>query len=120
MAISRRFNGDHGVPTELHRVPTAFLLAIDCALMALSRRFHCVHRVVTARALRVHGTPNALTAFCLHSEVIEITGRVLIPQALLDGEYQSIFPKSKTYTFQTRINNTLLIPLTQIYVIKSH
>ena len=49
-------------------------------LTALSRRFHCINRVVTARALLVHGAHTALMAFCLHSEVVEITGRVLISQ----------------------------------------
>ena len=70
-------------------------------------------------ALRVHGASTALTAFWLHSEVVEITDRVLISQALLDGPHQSIFPKPKSCIFQAGINNTLLIPLTQIYVIKA-
>ena len=52
-------------------------------LLALSRRFHCVHRVVMALSLLVHGTLTALTAFCLHSEVVEITSRVLISQVRL-------------------------------------
>ena len=55
-------------------------MAIACVLKALSRRFHCVHRVVTAYALRVHSAHTALTAFCLHSDVVEITVRVLISQ----------------------------------------
>ena len=41
-------------------------------LLALSRRFHCMHRVVTARALRVHGAPTALTAFCHKDPIVTL------------------------------------------------
>jgi len=37
---------------------------------------------LSSRALRVQGALTALTAFCLHSEVVEITGRVLISQVI--------------------------------------
>ena len=99
MAFSLWSHGDRGVHTEL-------------ALMALSRCFHCVHRVVTTRSLRVHCAFTELTLrwrrFVWHSEVIETADMVLISQALLDGTHQSLFPKQKSCIFQAGINNTLL------------
>ena len=50
------------------------------------------HSALTALPLRASSCHGARTAICLHSEVIEITGRVLISQALLDGAHQSMFP----------------------------
>ena len=97
MAFSLWSHGDRGVHTEL-------------ALMALSRSFHYVHRVVTTRSLRVHCAFTELTLrwrrFVWHSEVIETADRVLISQALLDGTHQSLFPKPKSCIFQAGINNT--------------
>ena len=72
MAMSRSSHDNLGFSTELHGVLRR--------LLALSWRLQYVHRVVTARALRVTGIPIALTTFCLHSEVVEITGRVLLSQ----------------------------------------
>ena len=66
MALSRRYPNNLGVSTELHGVPMTFKLATACALMALP-----------LRESSCHGTHTALTTFCLHSEVVEITDRVL-------------------------------------------
>ena len=70
----------------------------DGAVTAFSRCFHGDLKAISRRSLRFygapwrsygvqvgdclrsHGAPTALTAFCLYSEVVEITGRVLISQ----------------------------------------
>ena len=64
MANFRRSFGELGVSTELHGVPTAFKLAIDCALTALP-----------LRASSCRGARTVLMVFCLHS--------MLEPQRLL-------------------------------------
>ena len=78
LGMSWRSHGDLGVSTELYDVPIEFYLAIAFAVMALSRRFHCV---VIMGAMRVHGADIALTAF-FYSEVVEITGRILLSKLM--------------------------------------
>ena len=86
------------------------------AFWTCSRQTPVTHSgVVTELPLRVHYAftelPLRWRRFVWHSEVIEITGRVLIWQALLDGPHQSIVPKPTSCIFQAGINNTLLKPL---------
>ena len=85
--FSRHFNGDLMATLAFLRSSMTFLRRSSWRLLALSLRSHgastaCIelHGARTACALRVDGTPTALTAFCLHSEVVEITSRVLISQ----------------------------------------
>ena len=61
----RRFHGVLTAILAFLRSSMAFQRRSSWRLPALSRRFHCVHRVVS------------LTELCLHFEVVEITGRVL-------------------------------------------
>ena len=56
------------------------LHALSCRNVEKTLRASSCHGARTACALRVHGAHIALTAFCSHSEVVEITGRVLISQ----------------------------------------
>ena len=107
-AIPRRPWRFYGAPWRVYGVLVGDWLHSHGALTAL-----------TLRTSNCHGARTVLTAYCLNSKVIEMTGRVLISQVLLDGVHQSIFPKPKSCIFQAGINNTLVIPLTQIYVIKS-
>ena len=79
MVMSHRSHG-LDVSTELHGFPMVLKLRIACAFNALSMHALSCHGAHTASALHVHGTHTALTPFCLHSEVVEITGRVLISQ----------------------------------------
>ena len=66
MAMSRL---SYGVSTAISRRPWRFYgvlvgdSSLACALTVLSWCFHCVHRVVTARALRSHCADGVLFAF---------------------------------------------------------
>ena len=44
----------YGAPVAFYRVPTEFLLAIQCALTTLSLRFHGAHIACTALLRRSH------------------------------------------------------------------
>ena len=68
-AFSRRPWRFYGAQWRSYGVLVGDCLRTYCALTALPRR-----------ASSCHGAPTALTAFCLHSEVVEITSRVLISQ----------------------------------------
>ena len=61
-ASSLRPRRCYGALVAFYRVPTEFLLAIQCALTTLSRRSHCVHFAVTAFAPRFHSICMALMA----------------------------------------------------------
>ena len=73
MAFSRR-------PWRFYGALVGDCLRTHGTFTALPLRASSCHRARTACALRVHGAPTAMTAFCLHSEEVEITDRVLIPQ----------------------------------------
>ena len=96
------------------------------ACIELSRRAHCVY---TGRSRCSHCTDGVLFAFHARTQRLLRIGvppsssakpayrQTVIP---LDGVHQlwhSIFPKPKSCIVQTGINNTLFLPLTQIYVI---
>ena len=67
-------HGFHGAPWRSYGV-----LVGDC-LRSHGSSTACME--LSSRALRVQGALTVLTAFCLHSEVVEITGRVLISQVI--------------------------------------
>ena len=61
-ASSRRPRRCYGALVASYRVPTEFLLAIQCALTTLSLRFHGTHSACTALSRRSHC---AFTVFAL-------------------------------------------------------
>ena len=77
MAMPRRSKGDLGASMELHAFlrSSAFLQSFIWQL--LSRRFYCVHRVFTARALRVHRAFKAI-----HSDYVILYLLDLAPLAV--------------------------------------
>ena len=79
-AISRQPWRFYKAPWRSYGVLVGHCLRSRCAVTTLPLRASSCHGARTACARCIHAAPTALTAFCLHSEVVEITSRVLISQ----------------------------------------
>ena len=132
--MARQSYGNLGVSTELLGVLVGDCLYSNCALTTLPLRVSSCHGAHTAYALCFTALPLLWWRFvcmpCSNLKVItpgpppsssaEPAFRQAV--ALVDCAHQqwhSIFPKPKSYIFvHAGINNTLIIPLIQIYVMR--